>query len=116
MRAPADCRVYGIVDLSYVNPGSVPAMTTALAEGGADIIQLRAKKYNPREIEPLARLMSTITRAAGVPLVINDHPEVIAGRVERESQIFRIIKNPISMLGDVIIETTEATEAVGRKE
>ena len=73
-----DCRVYGIVDLGYVNPYSVPAVTAALAEGGVDIIQLRAKKYKARDVETLARLMRTITRAAGVPLVINDHPEVAA--------------------------------------
>ena len=53
-------------------------MTRALVEGGVDILQLRAKKFAPSEVERLARLMLPVTRDAGVPLVINDHPRVAA--------------------------------------
>ena len=72
------CRLYGIVDLGYVQPSSVAEMTRALCEGGVDIVQLRAKKLGAVEIEKLAREMHPITLDAGVPLVINDHPEVAA--------------------------------------
>jgi thiamine-phosphate pyrophosphorylase len=47
-----------------------------LCEGGSDIIQLRAKKESPVEIEAMANAILPITRAAGVPLVINDFPEI----------------------------------------
>ena len=78
MRALSTCKLYGIVDLGYVRPDAVPEMTRALCDGGADILQLRAKKHAPAEIEKLARQMLPITRDAGVPLVINDHPQIAA--------------------------------------
>jgi thiamine-phosphate pyrophosphorylase len=78
MRALKDCRLYGIVDLGYVRPEAVELMTRALVEGGVDILQLRAKKLAPAAVETLARQMHPITRDGGVPLVINDHPNVAA--------------------------------------
>jgi thiamine-phosphate pyrophosphorylase len=78
MRSLPHCCLYGIVDLGYVAPGDVPAMTRKLIAGGVDILQLRAKKLGKREIEKLAREMLPITRDAGVPLVINDHLDVAA--------------------------------------
>lgn len=78
MRDLSTCKLYGIVDLGYVGPDAVPEMTRALCDGGADILQLRAKKCEPAEIEKLARQMLPITRDAGVPLVINDHPQIAA--------------------------------------
>lgn len=74
----SNAHLYGIVDLGYVKPDAVESMTRALVEGGVDIVQLRAKKAVPEEVERLARLMHPITRDAGVPLVINDHPLVAA--------------------------------------
>jgi len=71
-------RLYGIVDLGYVTAADVAPMTRALVEGGVDILQLRAKKLTAAEVETLAKAMLPITRDAGVPLVINDHPEVAA--------------------------------------
>ena len=78
MRALSDCHLYGIVDLGYVKPEAVVSMTRALVEGGVDILQLRAKNLAPQEVEGLARQMHPITRDGGVPLVINDHPNVAA--------------------------------------
>ena len=71
-------RLYGIVDLGYVKPTAVAEMTRALAEGGVDLLQLRAKGSSPAEVESLARAMLPITRDLGVPLIINDHPNVAA--------------------------------------
>lgn len=78
MKRIQDARLYGIVDLGYVTAGNVERMTDALCEGGVDVLQLRAKKLEQREIERLARLMLPITRGHGVPLVINDHLEIAA--------------------------------------
>jgi thiamine-phosphate pyrophosphorylase len=47
-----------------------------LCHGGADIIQLRAKHETPEQIRRLAEIVLPITRLAGVPLVINDYPEI----------------------------------------
>ncbi len=61
-----------------MKPEDVPNMTQALVKGGVDLLQLRAKKFTPAEVERLARLMHPITRDGGIPLIINDHPEVAA--------------------------------------
>jgi len=78
LTALINARLYGIVDLGYCPPENVPAMTRALCEGGVDILQLRAKKMPAVDVEELALQMLPITRAMGVPLVINDHPQVAA--------------------------------------
>lgn len=78
MKRIQDARLYGIVDLGYVTAENVEPMTDQLCLGGVDVLQLRAKKLAPQEIERLARLMLPITRAHGVPLVINDHLEIAA--------------------------------------
>jgi thiamine-phosphate pyrophosphorylase len=83
MRTPCECNLYGILDLGYVKPENVVSMTRALLEGGVDVLQLRAKHFAPREVEAFARSMLPLTRDAGIPLVINDHPEV-AGVVGSE--------------------------------
>lgn len=79
----SDCKLYGIIDLGYVAAGHAAEMTAALIEGGIEILQLRAKKLPADQIEALARTIHSLTRAAGVPFVINDHPE-IAARVGAE--------------------------------
>jgi thiamine-phosphate pyrophosphorylase len=83
MRRLSECNLYGILDLGYVRPENVLEMTRALLEGGVDILQLRAKRFALPEVEAFARGMLPLTRGAGVPLVINDHPEV-AGVVGSE--------------------------------
>lgn len=76
MNRLSDCRLYGILDLGYVKPEHAVEMTTALVEGGVDILQLRAKGHPETTVTRLARLMHPVTFKAGVPLVINDHPHV----------------------------------------
>ncbi len=71
-------QLYAILDLGYVKPDNVEKMSRALLDGGADVLQLRAKGFPPAEVERFARLMLPLTRDAGVPLVINDHPAVAA--------------------------------------
>ena len=69
-------RLYGIVDLGYVSTCELVSMTRSLCEGGVDLLQLRAKGHSAGEIETFARSLLPVTRDFGVPLVINDHPEV----------------------------------------
>jgi thiamine-phosphate pyrophosphorylase len=54
-----------------------------LCNGGADLIQLRAKQSSREEIEKMAQTILPVTREAGVGLVINDHL-AIARRVGAE--------------------------------
>lgn len=69
--------LYGIVDLGYVAPQKVVKVTAQLLRGGVDILQLRAKEHSKSEIVQFAEAMLPLTRAAQVPLILNDHPDLL---------------------------------------
>ncbi len=69
-------RLYAILDLGYVEPARAEAVVGELIRGGADLIQLRGKKQSLAELTCLAEKLHRLTSAAGVPLIINDHPEI----------------------------------------
>ena len=75
--------LYGILDLGYVSRADAKTMAARMTEGGVDLLQLRAKSLPEAEIRSLAAEIHEVTRAAGVPLVINDHPR-IAGEIGAE--------------------------------
>ena len=77
--SPADlsrCRLYGIIDLGYVESSAIADIAKALIDGGVDLLQLRAKDRSISQIAELARDVHRITSAHAVPLIINDHPQI----------------------------------------
>ena len=80
MLSLADRRLYGIVDLGYlpVDVGKVSETTRAMLAGGIDVLQLRAKDTAETTISEIGRAIMPLTRAAGVPLIINDYPQLAA--------------------------------------
>ncbi len=77
MKSLADALLYGIVDTGYVGRVELAEMTRSLLRGGADLIQLRAKKESPEEILLIAKELAPFCRRAGVPFILNDHPELV---------------------------------------
>ena len=73
----ADARLYGILDLGYTAEDSLERVAQQLCEGGVDIVQLRAKGREECDIEDMANRVAPIFREAGVPFIINDHPELV---------------------------------------
>ena len=69
-------RLYGILDLGYVEMLDCAKIAEAMIAGGVDLIQLRAKELVSAQIAELAASLHRLTAARGVPLIINDHPEV----------------------------------------
>ena len=69
-------RLYGILDLGYVEMDNARKVAEALVAGGIDLLQLRAKNHSMAEIEKLAQELRSITAEQGVPLIINDHPQI----------------------------------------
>jgi thiamine-phosphate pyrophosphorylase len=69
-------RLYGILDLGYVEKLDCAKMAEAMIAGGVDLIQLRAKELVSAQIAELAANLHRLTAERGVPLIINDHPEV----------------------------------------
>jgi thiamine-phosphate pyrophosphorylase len=77
MKAISDALLYGILDLGYVGLDRLEHVTERLLEGGVDILQLRAKGLDEEAIEACARRVIDLTEAAGVPFILNDHPELV---------------------------------------
>jgi thiamine-phosphate pyrophosphorylase len=77
MNALSGRRLYGILDSGYVPAERMIPMTRSLLEGGVQILQLRAKKETPLAILAMARDVAPLCRKAGVPFLINDHPELV---------------------------------------
>ena len=73
MKPLADCRLYAFVDTAYLHGRAPTAVAQQLCDGGADLIQLRAKRSPLDEVRRMAEAILPITRRANVGLVINDH-------------------------------------------
>jgi thiamine-phosphate pyrophosphorylase len=77
MKAISDALLYGILDLGYVDPSKLEKVTECLLEGGIDVLQLRAKGFEEDAIEEFARRVISLTEQAGIPFILNDHPELV---------------------------------------
>lgn len=76
MRPLDECRLYTFVDTAYLRGRDPVELARQLCDGGADLIQLRAKGWPGSEVQRLAERLLPVIQAAGVGLVINDHPDV----------------------------------------
>jgi thiamine-phosphate pyrophosphorylase len=72
------CRLYGILDLGYIAAADALPVARQMIAGGVDILQVRAKELAPEAILALVREIAALARAAGVPLIVNDHPALAA--------------------------------------
>ncbi len=73
MKPLSECHLYCFVDTSFLGGRSPGSVAQELCDGGADVVQLRAKECPIDEVRRLAEAILPITRRAGVGLVINDH-------------------------------------------
>jgi len=76
MKPLADCKLYAFVDTAYLHGRTPAVVAQQLCDGGADLIQLRAKTSSPEAIRQMAEVIQPITRRANVGLVINDHLDI----------------------------------------
>ena len=83
MRALSECRLYGIVDLGYVEESDVDRVAQQMIEGGVDLIQLRGKGKSLEELAGYAARLHDLTAGSSTPLIMNDHAE-IANRIKAE--------------------------------
>ena len=70
-------RLYAILDSSYAPPSSWPSLANQLADGGAGIFQLRAKNLTKDEILASAKILVPILAQRGIPLILNDYPDLV---------------------------------------
>ena len=79
----SDCHLYTFIDTGYLRGRAPEVVARQLCEGGADLIQLRAKGAALEEVRRMATAILAVTRPARVGLVINDHPS-LARELEAE--------------------------------
>ncbi len=71
----ADVRLYVLVD-GRSSQQQFARLITAVLEAGADMIQLRDKHLDDRQLLSRARLLRELTREKHVRLVVNDRPDL----------------------------------------
>ena len=76
MKPLRECRLYAFVDTAFLRGRAPATVAQQLCDGGADLIQLRAKQSPLAEVRRLAETILPVTRRAGIGLVINDHPSL----------------------------------------
>jgi thiamine-phosphate pyrophosphorylase len=76
MRAISDCRLYGILDLGYVEPCDAARIVEQMIEGGVDLIQLRGKGNSIEKLVDVAAELHELTTKSSTPLIANDHAEI----------------------------------------
>jgi len=69
-------RLYAIIDTGYLGDRPPEFYARELVAGGADVVQLRAKGCPVDQVAAMGRAILPILRDAGVPLIINDLPDV----------------------------------------
>lgn len=76
MRSLNECRLYGIIDLGYVEESNVTRVAEQMLQGGVDVIQLRAKGKPLEELGGYVARLHEVTSQSSTPLIVNDHPEI----------------------------------------
>src|SRR6266404_7374825 len=76
MRALSECRLYGIVDLGYIEESEAARIVEQMIEGGVDLIQLRGKEKSVDELANYAARLHELTTRSSTPLIVNDHAEI----------------------------------------
>src|SRR5262245_5157565 len=73
MKSLSECRLYAFLDTAYLHGRAPDQIVQQLCDGGADLVQLRAKTSSVDEVRRLADMILPILQRSNVGLVINDH-------------------------------------------
>ena len=76
MNPLANARLYGILDLGYVETSDAARIVEQMIEGGVDLIQLRAKEKSISELMELSAELHELTVKTFTPLIVNDYAEI----------------------------------------
>ena len=69
-------KFYGILDASYLKPEQFIPLCRAMLAGGADIIQVRAKKADKAAYRALLESVLPLFEGNSTPLIVNDHLDI----------------------------------------
>lgn len=120
MRRPLDLRLYLVTDPGLTAERGLAATVAAAVAGGATLVQLRDKEAGDAALAEAARDLAALLQPRGVPLIVNDRPEVAAraradgvhvGRNDAAAAAARRLLGPEALIG-VSAATPEDAAAV----
>ncbi len=118
MPATVDWRVYVLTDRTLAGSRPLPEIIRQAVAGGASVVQLRDKSASGRELYALGRELLPITRAADIPLIVNDRVDIAlainadgvhVGQDDLPAAIVRELIGSHRLLG-VSVETVEQAQ------
>ena len=68
--------IYPIIDISLISSDKTGETAQAIIDGGAKILQLRAKKLSSGEFLEAARIIRKITKDKGAVFIVNDRIDI----------------------------------------
>ncbi len=116
----ADARLYVLLD-GRESADEMAHVATALVGAGVDLIQLRDKRLDDRELLARARRLREVVHSAGKLLIVNDRPDIArlaqvdgvhVGQEELSVKDVRTIVGPHSLIGVSIHSLAQARHAV----
>lgn len=115
-----DWSLYVVTDRPLAQGRPLTEVVRAAIAGGATVIQLREKDIDTRRFIELGQQLLSITRAADVPLIINDRVDVAlavdadgvhVGQDDMPASIARRLLGPDKLLGVTVSNVEEARQA-----
>ncbi len=116
----AAARLYVLLD-GQRSPEEFERLVRSLIEAGADILQLRDKRLDDRELLARGRLLVAATRGSGTLAIVNDRPDLAAlagadgvhvGQEEVSVKDARRIVGPDALVGASTHSIEQARQAV----
>ncbi len=71
-----DLSLYLVTDRRFCHGRNLTDMVYQAVRGGVTAVQLREKNSNPLEILDLAKSLKNLLSPLGIPLILNDYPEL----------------------------------------
>ncbi|MFQ6100305.1 MAG: thiamine phosphate synthase [Anaerolineae bacterium] len=115
-----DWSVYVITDHRAAGDRSILDVVRAAIQGGATVVQLREKEATTCEMIQLGQVLHESTRAAGIPLIVNDRVDVAlaigaegvhVGQDDMPAPLARRLIRPDRILGVSVGTVGEAHQA-----
>ncbi len=112
--------IYFIADTDVLAPDRLVPVTQAALTGGVTLVQLRGKGLATDRVVELGAQLLQVTRAAGVPLLINDLPEIAAqigaegahvGQADAPAARARELLGPDAIVGVTTNTSSEVRQA-----
>lgn len=118
-RPALDLRLYLVTDTAQCGRLGVVATVAAAVAGGVTAVQLRDPEAGLGELRDTAMQLTQLLAPSGIPLLINDHPELVAatgaagvhiGQDDTEPARAREVIGPDRLLG-LSVQTPEHVSA-----